>query len=350
VSPTSPVVAPTMPRAPVPAYDDLRTARFEALRVTTLGGRPAADAATIDVAVLDMNHRAPNVGHDAIVAIVRDAALEAEAELARAGRRVRVLSYPVRDALVVPAHDGRHALYLGTGGPGHLDPRRNTTDRGMEEIAEDPSWETPLFRLFDDVLADPSAALYAVCHSFGLLCRWSHVAEPRLRDAAKGGKTSGVGTNLLTPAAIRHPWFAKMYDDVDGAAIAVLDSRYYDLIPAEGILPDGMSPIAFETDARGRRGEALTMLELARDRDGATPRIFGVNSHPEITAPERVQALLQRLLDRGAIDVATFKDRIRVLPALRDDRREERLLAGRYVFGDLVRDRLARLARRPPAA
>jgi hypothetical protein len=75
------------------------------------------------------------------------------------------------------------------------------------------------------------------------------------------------------------------------------------------------------------------------------PRMFAVNSHPEIGAPERVEELLQRLLAGGSIDRETFEQRSAILPVLRDDRREARLRVGRAVFVDLVQERLARLAR-----
>jgi hypothetical protein len=322
------------------------TARFAYARVEGPASLPAAIRGTIDVAVLDLNAGYANLGHAAIVAIVRDATLELEEELARRDLRVRVLSYPVRDRLSVPDHaSGRHRLYLGTGGPGHLDPRRNTAAAGALTILEDPAWEGPLWALFDAVAADPEASLYGVCHTFGLLCRWSGAARPALRGPEKGGAMSGVGTNVLTPQALAHPWFGRLASAgaVPGS-VAVLDSRYYDLLPAAP-LPAGATPIAFEADLAGEGpGEALTMLELAREPDGL-PRIFGVNSHPEIGAHERVSELLAQMLERGEIAPDVHAERSAMLPMLRDGRREERLRVGRAVFGDLVRERLIRLVR-----
>ena len=320
--------------------------RFAYARIECAADLPARDDAFVDVALLDMNAGFANVGHDAIVGIVRDAASDLDAELARAGKRVRVLSYAVRDALMVPDHaGGRHHLYLGTGGPGHLDPRRNTSNAGAAEIVEDPSWEAPLWALFDAIAADGDAALYGVCHTFGLLCRWSGAAEPALRGPEKGGAMSGVGTNVLTREALEHPWFARLADagTVPGI-VPVLDSRYYDLLPS-GSLPAGATPIAFESAYRAEGpGDALTMLELARDADG-TPRLFGVNSHPEIGGPERVAAILAVLLERGTITADVHAQRSAMLPMLRDDRREERLRVARTVFSDLVRERVTRLVR-----
>jgi hypothetical protein len=323
-------------------------ARFDYTRVERWDDLPPRDPRSIDVAVLDMNHRAANVGHDAIVAILRDIALDLDAELADSGRRIRAISYAVRDGLVVPRHDGRHKLYLGTGGPGHLDPRRNTEDRGDDLIREDPAWEAPLWVLFDAVAADEEAALYGVCHSFGLLCRWSGIAEPVARGPEKGGKTSGVGTNVLTPEALRHPWFGRLAGQLPStASVPILDSRYYDLLPV-GALPQGITAIAYESAPSGEgHGDALTMVEFARDRDAVTPRIFAVNSHPEIGAADRVADLLGAMLARGTITAAVYESRSRMLPMLRDDRSALRLRVARCVFDDLARRRLERLA---PAA
>ena len=86
------------------------------------------------------------------------------------------------------------------------------------------------------------------------------------------------------------------------------------------------------------------MLEIARGQSGA-PRIFAVNSHAEIGAAERVSGLLERLLARGTITPEIYAERTQLLPALRTERRDERLRVGRYVFGDLVTRKLEHLVR-----
>src|ERR1700682_1901114 len=140
---------------------------FEYVRID--GAVPAASPDRIDVAVLDMNHSWPNVGHDAIVHAVLDAAEELRPALVAAGQKVRVVSYDVRRTLQLPeAPNGRFRLYVGTGGPGHLNPRLNDgvseLSQGIEESA---AWERPLFDLFDAIAADGDAALIGICHSFG---------------------------------------------------------------------------------------------------------------------------------------------------------------------------------------
>jgi hypothetical protein len=246
--------------------------------------------------------------------------------------------------MVPDYRSSRHMLYLGTGGPGHLDPRRNTMDRGAEEIREDAAWESPLWALFDAIADDERISLYGVCHTFGLICRWSGIAEPVLRGSEKGGAKSGVGNNVLTAQGLRHPYFRTLADVSPGGAIPVLDSRHYDLIPTGRMRP-GATAIAFEANRAGERaGDALTMLEIARDPAGY-PRVFACNNHPEIGAADDVGEILQHLLDIGTIDRETFERRCAVLPVLRDDRAPERLRASRIVFGDLIRNKVRRLVR-----
>jgi hypothetical protein len=107
-----------------------------------------------------------------------------------------------------------------------------------------------------------------------------------------------------------------------------------------------VTPIAFESaEADGRPADVLTMVELARERDGSAPRIFAVNSHPEIGSAERVRMLLDAMLAKGAISAEFHAQRAAtILPMLRDDRREERLAVARRVFGDLVHRHIDRLA------
>src|SRR4029450_10954238 len=147
---------------------------------------PPEDPGAVDVAVLDMNHGWANLGHDSLVYALQDAVCDVRRELEAASLRVRVLSFDVRRGGVVPAPPPRFALYLGTGGPGHLDPHLNDgVSPGSQGLAEDPSWEAPTFALFDAIAAAPGAAFLAVCHTFGVMCRWSGAAESVLRPHEK---------------------------------------------------------------------------------------------------------------------------------------------------------------------
>lgn len=291
---------------------------------------PPADPRIVDVAVLDMNHGWPNLGHDCLVHSLLDTACELLPVSEETGVRVRALSFDVRRSGGVPElPGGRFSLYLGTGGPGHIDPYENDgVSAWSQGIREDPSWQAPLYRLFDAILADDSAALLAVCHTFGLLCHWSGLARPVLRGPEKGGKSSGVLENVLTPEAYEHPWFHRFGEELaDGVRLRILDNRLFDLIPDNGSFPDGTTPIGWETlGVGGPRGNALTMLELARDTSGAMPRVFGVNHHPEISDRERQLHIVEQKLERGEVSAQWVAERREALTrTFPDEDSEQRL-------------------------
>jgi hypothetical protein len=277
---------------------------------------PPAEERVVDVAVLDMNLRWPNLGHDSLVHLVQEAAGDLQPALAGSGLKVRALSFEVRDRHQVPEPPGaRFGLYLGTGGPGHLDPRLNDGSRpGSQGINEDPAWEDRVFRLFDAIEAAPGAAFLAVCHSFGVLCRWSGVARAVLRGPEKGGKSAGVQENLLTPEARRHPWFAQFAAELpDGRRLPVVDHRLFDLIP-DGPFPPGRVPIGYEArGVGGPAGDALTMLEFARDGNGIMPRVFGSNHHPEVVDRAHQILVLEQKRARGEVSLEWLEERRRVL-------------------------------------
>jgi hypothetical protein len=312
---------------------------------------PAADPRVIDVAILDMNHGWPNMGHDSLVQVVKDAACDLAGVLSESGLRIRALSYEVRQRHMIPeAPGGRFAVYIGTGGPGHIDPLRNDgSTEGSQGIAEDPAWEGPLFALFDGIRKSSDAALIAVCHSFGVMCRWSGAARPVLRSAAKGGKSAGIQENVLTEDAARHPWFGQLADELpDHRRVRVVDHRLFDLIPVPA-LPRGLTPIGYETrGVEGPTGEAITMIEWERDGAGTMPRVFAVNHHPEIVDRSRQMLILRQKLERGEVDQAWFDDRARVLTeTYSDDVRDHRLhLTSDYTLMGPVRYHLYRQVRR----
>ncbi len=245
---------------------------------------PAAERDRIDVALLDMHHGWPNLGHDALVHSVLEIAEDLRDTLLSAGVKVRVISFDVRRRHTVVPHAGRRfELFIGTGGPGHLDPRLNDGDaewaQGIKETAE---WEAPLFRLFDAIHANPDAALISICHSFGLMCRWAGIARPVLRAV----KSSGVPLNRLSDSALKHPWFSRLASQLpDGRHFRVVDNRLFDLIVESNCAADCL---AFEQENSG----ALTLVEFARDVDGIMPRMLGMNYHPEISDREHILAVL----------------------------------------------------------
>jgi hypothetical protein len=324
-------------------------------RVERDADRPPADPAIIDVALLDMHHGWPNLGHDAIVHAVQNVVCDWQPALAAAGLSFRVISYDVRRGLQVPEPPpGRHAIYLGTGGPGHLDPRRNDgRSEGSQGIAEDPSWEPPLFALFDRIRADQSAALLAVCHTFGVMCRWLGIADARLRGPEKGGKSAGILENVLTPEAAAHPWFGRFSRELpDRRRFRVLENRLYDLIPRQDPPGHGVVAIAYETQGvGGPPGDALTMVEVARDDTGAMPRILGVNHHPEIVNRPRQLTILRKRMERGEVSPAWFAERSAALTQDIEEHGDRALqLTSSYTLFGPLRYYLLREARRRAAA
>jgi hypothetical protein len=288
---------------------------------------PPADPRVIDVAMLDMHHGWPNLGHEALVDVIQSAVCDLREHLARAGLSVRVISYDVRRGHALPeAPGGRHAIYVGTGGPGHLDPTCNDGRDGSQGIVEDPAWEAPLFQLFDAIRDDRRASLFAICHTFGVMCRWLGVAEAVLRGPEKGGKSAGIRHNHLRPEGREHPWFGRFSRTLrDGECFPVLDNRLYDLIPT-GMAPSDVRVLAVECDGTGTPGEAVTMVEVSDASAALVPRILGVNHHPEIVNRQRQLALLEKKRARGGVNEEWFAERWAALTEPVDNEHDDRVL------------------------
>ncbi len=326
---------------------------FRFVRVERPGDEPAADPRFVDVALLDMHHGWPNLGHEALVDVIQAAVCDMRDLLVPAGLSVRLVSYDVRRGQALPRHgDGPHALYVGTGGPGHLDPRSNDGRDGSQGIIEDPAWEAPLFALFDAIRDDPDASLIAVCHSFGVMCRWLDVAEPVLRGPERGGKSVGVRQNRLLPAGKRHPWFSRFAAELrDGERFPVLDNRLYDLVPT-GAAPAGVRLLAVDCDDKGIATDAVTMVEAAGTADDGVPRILGVNHHPEIVNRQRQMALLEKKRARGDVDETWFNERWAALTGQVEDEVDDRLLhlTSHYTLMGPIRAALRREVHRRAAS
>jgi hypothetical protein len=303
---------------------------FEYVRVN--GSVPAAQRDRIDVALLDMNHLWPNLGHDSLVHIVLEAAESLQGELARAGAKVRVLSFDVRYRDQVP-EPGRFRIHIGTGGPGHLDPRLNDgATEWSQGVRETGAWESPLFRLFDHILGNDSSSMIAVCHSFGLVCRWSGIARPVLRTE----KSSGLRINRLSREALRHPFFARFARDLpDHQHFHVVDNRLFDLILVDA---GKAMPIAFEAEG----STALTMVELARDQSGEMPRFLAFNHHPEIVDREHVLQVLDEKRAHGEVDQQWYDERVNTMMELFGEKERQSRLTSEYTLFAPLRFHLAR--------
>jgi len=324
----------------------IETGAFLYARADRPADVPPRDASIVDVFVLDMNHGWPNIGHDAIVMAVRTAACAVADTLRAAGLRVRVVSCDVRRGFVIPRlPDARGGLYVGTGGPGHIDPAMNDGGEAAQGIVESSAWESPLFALFDAIRAHPDAALIGVCHTFGVMSRWLGVADPVLRGAAKGGKSAGIVDSILTPASAAHPWFGGLARAAgEGARIRVLDSRLYDLVPRTTI-GSIVTPLSYEASADGDGpGEAITMWEAARDRTAEMPRVFGVNHHPEIVDRARALTILWQKRLRGEVSHDWYRERAEAMAeTLRDDTADRGLdVTSRYTLYGPLRYHLER--------
>lgn len=283
---------------------------FEMFRYTHVGSRqdlPPADAGVVDVVLLDMNFGLPNLGHDSLVHAIRESAQPLEKEF---GLELRILSFDVRRSGFLPDADSdRFRLFVGTGGPGHLDPRRNTgIEEWCEGISETADWEEPLFELFDHIRDDDRSALIGFCHSFGIICRWAGIAEPVLRGPSKG-KSQGIVAYRLTDAALEHPWFSRFASElVDAPNFRVLDSRLFDLFPI-GPLPEGATILATEQAVPPGEQPGMTMVELARHHDGVMPRILGANHHPEVVDLHHLEEVLDEKLEKGEITEQWHQER-----------------------------------------
>jgi hypothetical protein len=315
------------------------------VRVDSAGGEPPPEKAVVDVAVLDMHHGFANLGHASIVESLLNFAHEARRSRPGAPP-LRVISYDVRAGMAIPSDPARFLLVVGSGGPGALDPRDNDgVSASSQGIRESAAWEAPLFRFFDGLLASPDAAFFGVCHSFGLLCRWTGAAHAVLRGPERGGKSAGIATNILTDEAARHPFFRAYFEENGGPAVKVLDSRLFDLIPTGS---GGHPPLAFDSDLAGTAvGEAATMFEFARMESGL-PRIWGVNHHPEIGDVGLQRERLERMWENGGVSEAWYRERLSALAAWNASSAAERglLRTTRWTFEKPLRLHIERALER----
>ena len=63
----------------------------------------------------------------------------------------------------------------------------------------------------------------------------------------------------------------------------------------------------------GEPGDAVTMIEFARDASGVMPRMFAVNHHPEIVDRFRQVMILDQKRDRGEVTDEWYRERLEIL-------------------------------------
>ena len=256
-------------------------------RVERDGDLPPADPAIVDVAVLDMHHGWPNLGHDAIVHAVQNAVCDLQPALQDAGLRVRVISYDVRRGHA-GARAARRPARASTSAPAGraISIRAGTTasSPGSQGIGEDPAGSRRSSRCSTRIRADRDAALLAVCHTFGVMCRWLGVADAVLRGPRRAARAPASSRTCSRPTRRTIPGSAASRASCRRRRLP--DPRQPPLRPHPDRRPlaAGVAALGHETrGVGGPRGDALTMIEVARDRDRRTmPRILGVNHHPEI--------------------------------------------------------------------
>ena len=326
------------------------SATFAFSRVARGADLPPPDPRVIDIALLDLYFELPNLGHDSLLHIIEGVAQELRPLLVQTGLSLRVISFEVRKRGMLPeSPGGRFGIYIGTGGPGHIDPSQNDGQAPWSQgVQEDGAWEPPAHRLFAAILADPDAAMIGICHSFGVLCNWLKVARPALRGPEKGGKSLGIQQNHLTDEGCAHPWFGRFLGGLaDRRRTSVTDSRLFDLIPNGTPLPPGMTVIAHEVTPDAARGDALTMLELARDGGGVMPRFFAANHHPEVFDAALQSRLVEARVAEGPVSREWLEDRARIIDSLVDPVISRRIqLTSRMTLVDPLRFHIFRQVRR----
>ena len=233
---------------------------------------PASDPRTIDVAVLDMNHGWPNLGHDSLVHAVMDAACDVAPELlrprgcacarspstcaargccrSRPGRASRSTSAPA-----VPATSTR-APTTACG------PSRRASARTRRGRRRRSASSTPCRR--DEQRGAPRAsATPSACCAAGRARR-----RPVLRGPEKG-KCSGVLENVLTWDGAPAPLVPALRRAArTGRAAARGREPPVRPDPAARRLPRRAAcrSATRRCGVGGAPGEAVTMIEFARDR------------------------------------------------------------------------------------
>jgi hypothetical protein len=134
-----------------------------------------------------------------------------------------------------------------------------------------------------------------------------------------------------------------------GGRLRVVENRLFDLIPRPGGFREGVRALGYETSGvGGAPGDAVTMIEFARDRGGVMPRMFAVNHHPEIVDRFRQLMILDRKRDRGDVSEQWYRERREILTrSAPDEDLDQRLrLTSDFTFLGPLRFHLFRALRR----
>ena len=261
---------PRVLRQRLPGERPVRHLRVQADRARRRTCRRRSRA-RVDVAVLDMNHGWPNLGHDSLVHAVLDAACEATGR-ARGGRDARAR------ALVRRAPLGHAA---GAPGPpllalsrhrraGAPRPARATTAcaRNRRASARTPRGSSPPSRCStrsgatsrrrSSPCATPSA-----CCAAGRARPRPCCAGRRRASAAASSRTSWRCRRPSTPGSAASPSSCG-----PSARLRVVENRLFDLIPRPDGFPPGAVPIALRDPGRGRRARRRGHDDRVRARRG----------------------------------------------------------------------------------
>jgi hypothetical protein len=221
------------------------------------------------------------------------------------------------------------------------------SDPRAQGVVEDPAWEAPLFRLFDAITETRGRGAPVRLPHVRVMCRWLARRGPGRARAGKRRKSEGVLDNLSPERRASTRCFGVRSADRPEGRLRV--PRQPALRPdPDGRCATATCVMATETlGVDGPAGNAMTMMEVARDSFGRMPRVFGVNHHPEIIDRSNLMGMLKIKLARGEVTKEWYDLRMSTLAgALR--RRAQRPPAARTVgFHFLGAAALPRDARRP---
>ena len=127
----------------------------------------------------------------------------------------------------------------------------------------------------------------------------------------------------------------------------MLDSRIYDLIPRADANKRAAIMATETLGVDGPPGNAMTMIEVARDASQRMPRVFGVNHHPEIIDRSNLMGMLKVKLERGEITKEWYDLRISTLSEHFPDESSDRHLhvTSDFTFLGPLRFHVTRAAR-----